>query len=74
MKTSDLKIVVASDVNERDGIGIEVYFQENLIIEIFRDDSRKSKTVTTYEESIPLEIVEFAIEKFKSEIPKEFID
>ena len=74
MKISDLKIVVASDGSERDGIGIEIYFKEELLIEIFRDDSEKTKTVTVYDKSIPLEIVEFAIEKFKSEIPTDFID
>ena len=74
MKTSDLKAVVTSDVNERDGIGIEFYFDDNLMIEIFRNDSEKSKMVTIYDKSISLEIVEYAVGKFKSEIPSAFID
>ena len=74
MKIQDLRIVVASDVNSRDGVGIEMYFKEDLLIEIFRDDSEKTKTVTVYDKSISLEIVEFAIEKFKSEILPDFID
>lgn len=46
MNILDIKIVVASDVNQRDGIGIEVYANEKLILEIFRDDTEKSKTIT----------------------------
>ena len=34
------KVVVASDVGaERDGIGIEIYFDGELLLEIFRDDT-----------------------------------
>lgn len=73
MSILDIKIIVASDVNKRDGIGIEVYHNENLILEIFRDDTEKSRTVTTYNDSIPLEVMEYSIEQFKKEIPNEFI-
>ena len=40
MDTSRIKIQIASDVNERDGIGLEVYLDDKLVIEIFRDDTR----------------------------------
>ena len=70
----DYEIIIASDVNERDGIGVEIYKSEKLLIEIFRDDTDKNFTVTCYEKDLPLEFVEKAIEYFKKEIPQEFID
>ncbi|MBA6155896.1 hypothetical protein H3Z83_05095 [Tenacibaculum sp. S7007] len=62
MNREDLKIIIASDVSERDGIGI------------FRDDSKKSKEFNTYRKDIPLDIIEYSIECFKKEIPKEYIN
>ena len=74
MGTKDLKIQIASDVNERDGIGIEVYKGDKLMMEIFRDDTELIKTITLYDKTISLEIMEYAIELFKKEIPNDFID
>lgn len=67
MKIRDLEIIIASTVSERDGIGIEVWFQNNLLIEILRDDSNGSSIITTYND-VPLEIMEHSIKKFKLEI------
>ena len=39
------------------------------LIEIFRDDTKKSREVTTYDKDIPLEVVEASIGLFKKEIP-----
>lgn len=33
------QIVVASDVSERDGVGVEIYRKRELLLEIFRDDT-----------------------------------
>ena len=68
------KVIVASDVNQRDGIGVELYEGDRLLVEIFRDDTEKTRTITTYQESISLERMERAIELFKKEIPWHFID
>lgn len=68
------EIVVASNVNERDGIGIEVYCKKELILEIFRDDSLKTRTVTAYKQDIPLELIEQSIETFKSKVQWDFIE
>ena len=68
------EIQIASDVNERDGIGLEIYKNQNLIIEIFRDDTDKTFTISCYEISLPLEFVEKAIELFRKEVPQDFID
>ena len=67
MKVHELKMVVATDVFERDGIGVEFYFNEELIIEIFRDDTEKTEIVTFYNQSIPLDVTEHAIVQFKKE-------
>ena len=68
------KVVVASDVNPRDGIGIEYYIDDQLLIEIFRDDTERKRTVTLFKDDVPLEQMERAIEVFKKEIPWEFIE
>ena len=41
----DIKIVVASDVSNRDGIGVEIYKNDEMVLEIFRDDSKKERKV-----------------------------
>ena len=72
---NEYEVTIASDISDdRDGIGVEVYFKGVLILEIFRDDTKKSREVTTYEKDIPLEVVEASIELFKKEIPWDFQD
>ena len=72
---NDYNVTIASDVSGgRDGIGIEVYFKNKLLLEIFRDDSKKSREITLFKKDIPLEIVEECIEIFKQEIPSEYQD
>ena len=73
MKENKDRVIIASDVSERDGIGIEIYRNDELIIEIFRDDTEKTRTITTYKKDISLELMEESIETFKTEIPWEFI-
>lgn len=74
MKTQGMKVVVASDVSTRDGIGVEIYIGDELVLEIFRDDTKKSREVTLYKRDVPLELIEESISIFKKEIPWEFID
>jgi hypothetical protein len=71
---TDLKVVVASDASERDGIGVEIYFKDKLLIEVFSDDTKKAREITLYEKDLALEVVEEAIEIFKREVPWEFQD
>ncbi len=68
------RVVVASDVNPRDGIGVEIYRDDKLVVEIFRDDSERTRTVTVFKESISLELMEDSIQIFKKEIPWDFIE
>ncbi|MBO0324386.1 hypothetical protein J0X14_18910 [Muricauda sp. CAU 1633] len=67
------RVEIASDVNERDGIGIEVYRNNEMVLEIFRDDTEKTRTITVYKKDISLELMEESIQTFRKEIPWEFI-
>ncbi|MBD0822722.1 hypothetical protein [Aestuariibaculum marinum] len=67
-------VLICSDVNARDGIGIEIYQNDELIMEIFRDDSTKSRTIRLFKEHISLELMEKYIRYFKREIPWDFED
>ena len=69
-----ISVVVASDVSNRDGIGVEIYLRSELTLEIFRDDTKKSREVTFYKKDVPLSIVEESIAIFRREIPWDFID
>ena len=73
--SQNLKVVVASDVSgNRDGIGVEIYLEGEFVIEVFRDDTKKSREVTCYKRDVPLALVEESIAIFKKEIPWNFID
>lgn len=74
MSIPTLSFVVASDVSQRDGVGVEIYLGGDLVLEVFRDDGKRSREVTLYRKDVPLEVVEKAIELFKREIPWDFID
>lgn len=67
------RVIIASDV-ERDGFGIQIYRNNELVIEIFREDTNRKRTVTIYKKDIPLELMEESIEIFKKEIPWDFMD
>ncbi|MFD1015709.1 hypothetical protein [Winogradskyella rapida] len=73
MKENIDRAIIASDVNERDGIGVEIYQNNKLIAEIFRDDTDKTRTIRVFKENISLELMEECIKTFKKEIPWEFI-
>jgi len=73
MSLSKDRTIVASDVNERDGIGVEIYRNDELVIEIFRDDTMKTRMVTVLKSEVSLELLEKAILEFKKEIPWDFI-
>jgi len=68
------KYVIASDVGSRNGIGVEIYSGETMLMEIFRDDTKKKMEVTLYQKELDLELVEQAIALFKKEIPNEYED
>ncbi|MFB9053605.1 hypothetical protein ACFFVB_11015 [Formosa undariae] len=67
------RVIIASDINERDGIGVEIYRNDELIAEIFRDDTDKIRAIRVFKENISVELMEECIKIFKKEIPWEFI-
>lgn len=69
-----MKAQIISDVSSRDGIGMEFYKNDELCVEIFRDDTAKTKMVAVFVKSIDLGELEKCIEQFKAEIPSEFIE
>jgi antitoxin component YwqK of YwqJK toxin-antitoxin module len=73
MELKNHQIIIASDV-ERDGIGIEIYENDKLIVEIFRSDSEQTRTIKTFKSNISLDLMEEYIAIFKKEIPWNFID
>jgi hypothetical protein len=68
------RVGVASYVNPRDGIGVEIYRDNDLVVEIFRDDTERTRTVTVFKEYISLELLEECIQIFRKEIPWDFIE
>ncbi len=75
MELPSNRVIIASDVSgDRDGIGVEIYRDYKLIVEIFRDDTKRTRTVTLFQQDISLDLIEESIETFKREIPWNFID
>lgn len=68
------RTIIASDGNQRDGIGVEIYRNDELVVEIFRDDTKCTRTVTIFRKDISLELLEESIAIFKKEIPWDFIN
>lgn len=66
--------IIASDTGGRDGIGVEIYVNNNMVMEIFREDTKKKREVTLFQDELDLELVEQAITLFKAEIPEDFQD
>ena len=69
MSLPEDRTIIASDGIERDGIGVEIYRNAELVLEIFRDDTLKTRTVTVFKQDLPLELMEEAISEFKKTNP-----
>ncbi len=66
--------VVASDVNPRDGIGLETYIDGYLVMEIFRDDSERRTYMRLFGKDVELDVLEASIEKYKERIDLNYIE
>ena len=59
----EYRFQVASDVAARDGIGLECFRiaagKEELVLEVFRDDTKQTWTYSQFAESLPLELIEY---------------
>lgn len=69
-----VSFIVASDVNPRDGIGAELYVDDRIQMEVFRDDSTRRRYIRLFEEDVDLDLVEQCIQKFKAEGLWDFIE
>lgn len=67
-------VVRASDVSDRDGIGVEISRDGKIVCEIFRDDTDRTRIVWLADQLIPLDDIEGFIQIFKDEIDWEFIE
>ena len=70
----DYKFIKASDVSSRDGIGVEIYRGDTFLMEIFRDDTDKSRIIFMPQETIELSVMEDCIRIFKDNIDWNFIE
>jgi hypothetical protein len=69
-KKNDEMIIASSP----EGIGLEVWKNNELIIEIIRNDKKKIRTITLYKKDLPLSLVEESMQAFKKEIPLDYND
>ncbi len=69
MNKSKYEIIIASSPN---GIGIELWQNNELLLEVTRNDSTKERTITLYKKDLSLDKVEKCIEAFKSQIPWDY--
>ncbi|MEM9443938.1 MAG: hypothetical protein AAGA18_01175 [Verrucomicrobiota bacterium] len=58
----------------RDGIGVEIYNDDSMVCEIFRDDMKRTREIWISKQEVSLEEMEGFIQIFKDEIPWEFIE
>lgn len=71
---SNYTVVIASDVSTRDGIGVEISRDGELVCEIFRDDTARTRTVWLAKQNVALEELEGFIEIFRAAIDWDFIE
>lgn len=71
----EYELIIASDVI-RDGIGLEIWEKSSnsMIIEIFRNDSKRQIEFFSGKADVPLELIEKGIEIFNEKIGKDFQD
>ena len=62
------KVVVASDVSDRDGMCLELYDAEEQILEVFYSDADGAMTFSVYRQDLPLPVVEWAIAEGKARL------
>ncbi|GAA4998762.1 hypothetical protein FNZ56_12060 [Pseudoluteimonas lycopersici] len=70
----EIQYVVASDVNPRDGIGLETYINGDLVMEIFRDDTERRTYMTLFSRQLDFDVLESSIAQFKDRIDLNYIE
>lgn len=64
--------MIANYVGDQYGICVEIFSGKDMLLEIFRDDTAKTREVALYKNNLDLELVEQTFTIFKKEIPWEF--
>lgn len=68
MDSANKKIIIFTDTLNRDGIGIELYINDIMILEIFRDDSTNQKYINLFQKDVSLDLIEECISVFNRDI------
>ena len=68
MDSTNKKIIIFTDTLNRDGIGIELYINDIMILEIFRDDSTNQKYINLLQKDVSLDLIEECISIFNRDI------
>ena len=68
MDSANKKIIIFTDTLNRDGIGIELYINDIMILEIFRDDSTNQKYINLLQKDVSLDLIEECISIFNRDI------
>jgi hypothetical protein len=71
----EYELIIASDVI-RDGIGLEIWEKSSnsMIVEIFRNDSKRQIEFFSEKADVPLDLIEKSIEIFNQKIGRDFQD
>nr|WP_320117450.1 hypothetical protein [uncultured Marinifilum sp.] len=71
----EYELIIASDVI-RDGIGLEIWEKSSnsMIVEIFRNDSKRQIEFFSEKVDVPLDLIEKSIEIFNEKIGRDFQD
>jgi len=67
----EYRFQVASDL-QRDGLGLECYRQsaagEELVLEVFRNDSKREYIFSQFSQDLPLSLVEYVVSAARSKL------
>ena len=71
----EYELIIASDVI-RDGIGLEIWEKSSnsMIVEIFRNDSKRQIEFFSEKADVPLDLIEESIEIFNQKIGRDVQD
>ncbi|SHG63451.1 hypothetical protein [Massilia sp. CF038] len=67
----EYSFLVASEVHLRDGLGFEVYrhgAEKEIVLEIFRDDSKLQYVVSQFVPNLPLSLIEYVAKVARNEL------
>jgi hypothetical protein len=67
--TAGYHLILASSVGVRDGMALELTREGGTrVAEVFEDDESRRRTLTVFEENVPLEAIEWLIAEAKTQL------